>query len=142
MAGAAARDIAAAPPAVPATSASASASESARPSEADDDLDTSDTLSMLRHLINEYQGEAKRCSAAGDDANASKFARLTATLMPILARVERQGSEGDNIIIPRSQLEKRTAALRATLKKLTTDMPRCVDCDRRIRVAWADETRD
>lgn len=45
---------------------------------------------------------------------------------------------GDEIVIPRAELEERRQRLRETLAAYAAEPPRCVECNRAIRTAWAE----
>jgi hypothetical protein len=100
-----------------------------------------DMRGWLVHQIRVCEDTIKQ-SKLSHNFTAAKQATASLEKLAYSLRQLDKSASGDDIIIPRAELDKRVSKLKSTLKLLTTSTPRCVDCERAIRVSWADEVSD
>lgn len=100
--------------------------------------DGAGALETVRHLVNVNRAAYQRCVSTGLESAAQRYSRTIAQLAPVLARLEREGSEGTDVVsIPRAEVAPRTARVRQDLARLVSQPLTCAKCGAALRLAAA-----
>jgi transcriptional regulator with XRE-family HTH domain len=99
-----------------------------------------DALTIIRALVAENRTEHLRCAQVGDSQAAQRYARTTAMLLPVLARLEKAVvDDRDMIHVSRRELEE-AERLRDERDRIVLSRPlTCERCGAELAVAWAEE---
>lgn len=96
-----------------------------------------DLLAEVRSLMGELRSEARSCALAGDTANSAKFARVSASLAPLIFRLERSRATDDgSVMFPAAELSAKQDQLQTILRTLASGPFLCTRCGREERAAW------
>jgi len=111
--------------------------------EADEiDVDAPDPDTDMRgwivHMIHRTQRSYDLAEKSRDTTTATRLAATLEKWAKTLKQYD-QSHDGGTITIPRAALAARVQALRDTMRTLTSEPLRCADCDRAVRVSWAEE---
>lgn len=92
-------------------------------------------LTEIRALVDGAKRDVAEARAIGDVRTQQHATRTVATLMPVLARVEREAaSRGDDIVFSRADIEQAEASLRARLEALAQRPLTCARCARELAI--------
>jgi len=119
-----------------------------RPPPDDDDPDpdapaidegSEDALTRTRTLLADVRRQRLAAEASGDDVTAARLARVEATILPVLARVERASVEDEDVLrLSRADLSLAQHAVRERIRSLLSQPICCSECGRRLRIAWVE----
>jgi transcriptional regulator with XRE-family HTH domain len=95
-------------------------------------------LDNTRYLLAVNQAAYKRCVDTGLEQQAQRYSRTIATLMPVLARVEREAAgAGDAVVIPRAELDAHLESAREVLRTYAAQPLTCARCGAELRMSLA-----
>lgn len=103
---------------------------------------STDTRGWIVAMIARTQASYDAAEASHNATAAKQFASALERWSKTLTQHDRAHAGVDAIVIPRGAVEERKAALAETLRRLSAEPLRCVDCGRRVRVSWAEEVSE
>jgi hypothetical protein len=99
-------------------------------------------LTIVRELLSEARAQFAEATSCGRSADAQRYARTAAGLTPVLARLEREESEGSNEFrCARVELDQARASIAARRAAVASRSMQCADCSRALSVSQGLGTR-
>lgn len=104
---------------------------------AEPERDERTTLEQVKDLMQQSLRQSAEHSKIGRAADAQRFGRIAAVLVPVIARLERDAKTSEHTLhIPRHEITERRAKVRQRLRALVSRPLLCSACGRKLSVKW------
>lgn len=104
---------------------------------APDEDDNRDTLTEVKQMLRDSLRQAKDAGKIGHAADAQRFGRIAAVLVPVIARLERDQKTDEHVLrISRQEIAERRIKVRQRFRAICDRPLLCAQCNRKLSVFW------
>lgn len=99
--------------------------------------DERDTLTQIREMFRDSVTRGKEAQQIGHSADAQRFGRIAAVLVPVIARLERDSKADEHTLkISRQEIAERRLKVRQRFRAICDRPLLCSACSRKLSVFW------